>query len=101
MAGKGKASGSGPRGRGGGPGEGKVLKERYRTVLVEKLTPADLEELQGYLRNEFDEKGNLKREYRDRFEWKLRQFLHEEILTREIVGLEALIRDLRPGDLKR
>jgi len=96
----GKAPGSGPRKRGKGAGEGSLV-ERYRTILVDKLTGADLEELQFYLRNQFDERGNLNREYKNKFEWKLREFLHEEVLTREITGIEALIRDLRPGDLKR
>jgi hypothetical protein len=80
--------------------EGSLL-DRYRTILVDKLTAEDLGELQFFLRNQLDEKGNLNREYREKFEWKLRQFLHEEVLTRERVGIEALIRSLRPGDLKR
>jgi hypothetical protein len=99
MAGKGGESGEGRRGRGSGADAS--LVERYRTILIDRLTPEDLKELQLYLRNEFDEKGNLDREYRDRFEGKLRKFLHEEILTREIVGIEALVRNLRPRDLKK
>jgi len=97
MAGKGKRSG----GKGRGPGAEGSLVERYRTILVERLTAEDLKELQLYLGNQFDENGNLNREYKEKFEGKLRQFLHEEVLTREIIGIEALIRDLRPSDLKK
>ena len=96
-----KTGASGPGEKGGGFGTGETLRKRYRTILVEKLTAEDLRELQSYLRKEFDERGNLDREYREKFEYKLRQFLHEEILTREIVGIEALIRGLKPEDLKR
>jgi hypothetical protein len=77
------------------------LVERYRTILVDRLTAEDLKELQFYLENQFDENRNLNREYKEKFEGKLRQFLHEEVLTREIIGIEALIRDLRPSDLKK
>jgi hypothetical protein len=97
----GKGGGSGPRRRDRRTGAEGSLAERYRTILVEKLTAEDLRELQSYLRQEFDENGNLNRAYRDKFMWKLRDFLHEEILTREIIGIEALIRDLGPEDLKR
>ena len=98
MAGKGK--GSGNRGPSGGSGEEESLKARYRAILVERLTAGDLAELQFYLRNQFDEKGNLDRVYKEKFEEKLRRYLHEEVLTREIIGIEALIRSLRPEDLK-
>jgi hypothetical protein len=96
-----KSPGSGPRRKGPAEGAGRSLVERYRTVLVDRLTAEDLEELQLSLRNQFDERGNLVRENREKFEWKLRRFLHEEVLTREIAGIEALIRDLRPSDLKK
>jgi hypothetical protein len=98
MAGKGP--GSGRRGASRKSGEEESLKERYRTILAEKLTREDLRELQSLLRNQFDEKGNLDRENRERFEGRLRRYLHEETLTREIIGIEALIRSLEPGDLK-
>jgi hypothetical protein len=90
-----------PGGRGGGPVARETLLDRYRTILVDKMTADDLRELQSFLRKEVDERGILNRVYREKFAFKLRQFLHEEILTREIVGIEALIRELKPGDLKR
>jgi hypothetical protein len=99
MAGKGKKSGN----RGGvrkTDGEDPLIG-RYRSILVEKLTKEDLAELKLYLRNQFDDEGNLVREYKEKFEEKLRSYLHEEVLTREIIGIEALIRDLEPGDLKK
>ncbi|HVP24808.1 MAG TPA: hypothetical protein VMS81_02385 [Methanomicrobiales archaeon] len=101
MAGKGKRQGGGSRERNRRAGEGGSLVERYRKILVDRLTPGDLEDLQFYLRNQFDKGGNLNREWKDKFEWKLRQFLHEEILTREIIGIEALIRELTPEDLRK
>src|SRR5512136_1032750 len=96
-----KGEGSGSEGRHRRTGIRESLLDRYRVILVNKLTIKDLSELQDYLRKEFDEGGNLNREVREKFEFKLRQFLDEEVLTREIVGIEALIRSLRPGDLKR
>ena len=99
MAGKRKGK---PRGGGSRPpADVGTLKERYRTTLIDRLTRADLEELQSYLGKMFDEAGNLDREYREKFEWKLRQYFTEEVLTRETPGIEALIRSLGPGDLKR
>ena len=99
MAGKG--TGSGRRGKGRGTGGENPLLGRYRSILVDRLTAADLAELQSYLKNQFDEKGNLVPAYKKRFEEKLRTWLHEEVITREIIGIEALIRILKPGDLKR
>jgi hypothetical protein len=101
MAGKGKGPGSRSRGKNGEAGEKGPLVERYRKILVDRLNAGDLEELKFYLEKQFGEGGNLNREFKDKFEWKLRQFLHEEILTREIIGIEALIRELGPEDLKK
>jgi len=99
MAGEGtKPANRGRRRESGGENP---LIGRYRTILVEKLTAEDLAELQFYLRNQFDDRGNLVPGYKEKFEEKLRTWLHEEVLTREIVGIEALIRGLKPGDLKR
>jgi hypothetical protein len=99
VAGEGREPGSrkGP----GRSGELEALKERYRTILVDKLTPEDLGELQSYLGKQFDDEGNLDRVYKEKFEEKLRGYLHEEVLTREIASIEALIRGLKPSDLKR
>jgi hypothetical protein len=67
---------------------------------VSKLTPQDLAELKMYLEKEFDSQGNIDPRYRDLFEEKLRNYFHESVLEREIVSLEALVRELSPDDLK-
>jgi hypothetical protein len=53
-----------------------------------------------YLEKEFDSQGNIDPRYRDLFEEKLRNYFHESVLEREIVSLEALVRELSPDDLK-
>jgi hypothetical protein len=78
-----------------------ALIRKYQAVLIDKLTPQDLQELQGYLKNQFDEHRNLNREYKTMFESKLRQYVHEEVLAREIASIEALLSQLKPEDLKR
>jgi len=98
MAGKGTRSGH-RKGKPGSEGENPLL-ERYRSILLDRLTAEDLAGLQYSLKNQFDEKGNLVPAYRARFQGKLRTWLHEEVLTREIIGIEELIRDLKPADLK-
>ena len=99
MAGKGRKAGH--RGRDWETGEENPLLARYRAILVEKLTAEDLAELRFYLEHQFDDRGNLVPAYKEKFEEKLRTWLHEEVITREIIGIEALIRSLKPGDLKR
>ena len=79
---------------------GRSLRARYRTTLIDKLTRKDLGVLKFYLERQFDEHGNLSREYKGKFEWTLRKYLHDEVLTREITGIEALIRSLKPEELK-
>jgi hypothetical protein len=79
---------------------GTTLRARYRTTLIEKLTRKDLETLKFYLRRQFDEHGHLSNEYKGKFEWTLRKYLNDEVLTREITGIEALIRILQPDELK-
>jgi len=79
---------------------GKSLRARYRTMLIDKLTRRDLADLKFYLENQFDEHPNLNMEYKGKFEWTLRKYLHDEVLTREIAGIEALIRSLKPEELK-
>jgi hypothetical protein len=78
-----------------------TLMRRYRTGFIDKLTPEDLAELKQYLKKEFDSEGNINAEYRDRFEEKLRNYFHESVLEREIVTIEALVRELSSEDLTR
>jgi hypothetical protein len=77
-----------------------TLIQRYRTDFIDKLTREDLAELKKYLRKEFDADGNIVPEYRELFEEKLRHYFHESVLEREIVNIEALVRELTPTDLK-
>ena len=76
------------------------LMNKYRKIFVEKLTEKDLLELQDSLQHQFTETRGIKREYKERFEAKLREYFHEEILQREIVSIEVLVNLLQPGDLK-
>jgi len=79
---------------------GASLRARYLTILIEKLTRKDLEDLKFSLRRQFDEHGHLNHEYKEKFEWTLRKYLDDEVLTREITGIEGLIRILQPEELK-
>jgi hypothetical protein len=79
---------------------GRSLRARYMTTLIDKVTRKDLGVLKFYLERQFDEHGDLSIEYKGKFEWTLRKYLNEEVLTREITGIEALIRILQPEELK-
>jgi len=76
-----------------------TLMNKYRAMFVDKLTRQDLRELQFYLKNQFDEGRRLNAEYKLKFEARLRQYFHEEILMREIVSIETLLSLLKPEDL--
>ncbi|HVN74498.1 MAG TPA: hypothetical protein VMT44_07895 [Methanoregula sp.] len=76
------------------------LLAKYRTTFVDRLTRRDLEELKSLLRNKFDPDRRINREYLDRFAFKMREYLHEEIITREMATLEALVEMLQPEDLR-
>jgi len=76
------------------------LLAKYRTVLVDRLTRRDLEELKSLLRNKFDPDRKMNKGYLERFAFKFREYLHEEIITREMATLEALVEMLQPGDLR-
>jgi hypothetical protein len=78
----------------------RTLVKKYKAPLIDKLTEQDLRELQFYLKNQFDEKRRINPEYKLKFESKLRQYFHEEILTREIVSIETLVGLLSSEDLK-
>ena len=78
-----------------------TLMNKYRAMFIDKLTEQDLQELQFYLRKQFDEKRQLNAEYKLKFESRLRQYFHEEILRREIVSIETLLGLLNPEDLKK
>jgi hypothetical protein len=78
-----------------------TLMNKYRDMFVDKLTEQDLRELQFYLKKQFDEKRRLNVENKLKFESRLRQYFHEEIMRREIVSIETLLSLLKPEDLKK
>jgi hypothetical protein len=78
-----------------------LLMNKYKETFIEKLTLQDLDELQFYLKKQYDKDHGWNREYRLKFELKLRQYFHEEILRREIAGIETLLSLILPQDLER
>jgi len=76
------------------------LMNKYRETFIDKLTLRDLEELQFYLTKQYDKTSGWNSEYRLKFEFKLKQYFHEEILRREIASIETLLSLLQPQDLK-
>jgi hypothetical protein len=78
-----------------------TLMNKYRDMFVDKLTQQDLRELQFFLKNQFDEKRQLNAEYKLKFESRLRQYFHEEVMRREIISIETLLGLLTPGDVKK
>lgn len=78
-----------------------LLLNKYRKIFVDKLSGSDLLELQDSLRHQFTGNREINMAYKARFEEKLREYFHEEILRREIVSIEVLVNRLLPGDLKK
>ena len=78
-----------------------ALIDKYRSMFVDRLTPRDLEELQMLLRGKINADRTINHKFLLKFEYKLRTFFHEEILTREMTSIEAVVESLRPEDLKR
>ncbi len=76
------------------------LMNKYRETFIDKLTLRDLEELQFYLMKQYDKTSGWNSEYRLKFEFKLKQYFHEEILRCEIASIETLLGLLQPQDLK-
>ncbi len=76
------------------------LMNRYKTAFIDRLTYRDLQELRFYLQNQFDKNCQWNVGYRKKFESKLRQYFHEEVIRREIASLEVLVGLLAPDDLK-
>lgn len=77
------------------------LMTKYREMFIDKLTPQDLDELQLYLRKQFDRERGWNIEYKLKFESKLRQYFHEEVLMREIASIETLLGLMGHQDLGR
>ncbi|MGA2160640.1 MAG: hypothetical protein ABSG28_00365 [Methanoregula sp.] len=77
------------------------LMNKYQATLIDKLTRQDLDEFQFYIRNQYDPEQGWNREFRMKFEFKLREYFHEEIIQREISSIEAVLKWLKPEDLVR
>jgi len=76
------------------------LMNRYGETLIQKLTRQDLDEFQTYLKGQYDPGKGWNHKNRLKFESKLRQYFHEEVIRREISGIEAVLKVLTPEDLK-
>jgi len=74
---------------------------KYKEMFIDKLTKQDLRELQFYLKNQFDENRKINPGYKLKFESRLRQYFHEEVMRREIVSIETLLGLLEPGDVEK
>jgi hypothetical protein len=77
------------------------LMNKYRTLLTDKLIPEDLEEFQYCLRHQYDPERGWDREYLTRFVLKIREYMQEDVLKREIAGIESLLTLMKPEDLKK
>lgn len=77
------------------------LMNKYRALFTEKLTHEDLEELQYCLRHQYDPRRGWNHEYLRRFVLKMREYMQEETLKREIAGIESLLILMRPEDLRK
>jgi hypothetical protein len=75
------------------------LVNKYRSLLIAKLTPEDLEELQRYHRLQYDMKRGWDHEYVRKFIRKLREYIPEDILKREIAGIETVLTLVKSEDL--
>jgi hypothetical protein len=76
------------------------LMNKYRAFFLDKLTLEDLKELQFYQRRQSDTKRGQDHEYLRKFVLKLRGYMPEEILKREITGIETLVTLMKPEDLQ-
>ena len=76
------------------------LMNKYRETFIDKLTRRTWRNT-GFTRGSSNDKEHgWNNEYRLKFEFKLRQYFHEEILTREIASIETLLGLLQPEDLE-
>jgi len=73
---------------------------RYGESFIAKLTPQDLDELQFYRKKQYDKEDGWNSGYRLKSKSKLRQYFHEEILTREIASIETLLGLIDHQDLR-
>jgi hypothetical protein len=75
------------------------LMNKYYALFVDKLTREDLEELRYCLRHQYDPKRGWDRDHLRRFVLKMKEYMEEEILKREIAGIVSLLTLMNPEDL--
>jgi DNA-binding MurR/RpiR family transcriptional regulator len=76
------------------------LMNKYGEIFIDKLTTKDLDEFQFFLRKQYDKESGWNNQYKLKFESKLRQYFHEEVMRREIASIETLLGLLDRRDLK-
>jgi hypothetical protein len=54
-----------------------------------------------FVKNKFNPDKTVNQVFLLKFEFKLRDFFHEEILTREMASIETLVENLKHEDLKK
>jgi DNA-binding MurR/RpiR family transcriptional regulator len=74
---------------------------KFRETFIEKLTTKDLDEFQFFLKKQYGKESGWNNEYKLKFESKLRQYFHEEVMKREIASIETLLGLLDRRDLKK
>jgi hypothetical protein len=77
------------------------LVNKYRSLLINKLTREDLEELQYYHRQQYHRKRGWNDEYVKKFILKLQEYVHDDILKHEIAGIDTLVTLMKPKDLQK
>jgi hypothetical protein len=77
------------------------LLNKYRLLLINKLTREDLKELQYYHRQQYDRKRGWNEDYVKKFIQKLQEYMHEDILKHEIAGIDTLVTLMKPEDLHK
>jgi hypothetical protein len=75
------------------------LRNKYRTILVDKLSRGDFQELKISLRQLHDTRSGSDREHLHRFVLKLEEYLQEDVLKQEIAGIVSLVMLMKPEDL--
>ena len=77
------------------------LLNKYRTLFINKLSLQDLDELRYYHKRQYTTKNGWDEEFLQKFVLKLREFIHDDILKREIAGIETLVTFMKPEDLSK
>ncbi len=80
-------------------GEKAALLDRYRS-FVDRLTPEDLAELRSYALHLPGPDRRIQTACREKLMFRLLQYFHEDVLERELPGIEALLHMLGPEDLR-